>query len=109
MVSSTQAGETMKRDGGPSTWLAMASGNLVKIAINLTQADVPAAECAGLLAQHAIDRTLDLVKYSGTGQVRNNAAVALARMAQRHPGCKDRLRETGGTKVLLQLHRELPS
>lgn len=109
MVASTQPSEVLKRDGGrPVHSLVLSSGNLVKVVINLTQADVDAAECAGLLAQHAVDRILDLVKYAGPGQVRNNGAIALARMAARHAPSKARLKELGGTKVLLQLQRELP-
>ncbi len=89
-------------------------GNIAKLVTNC--AGAAAAGATGVVPHEVFDAVLmaggvealvEVVKADeDKGPVRQNASIALARLAK-DVGCAARLRECGGMKVLMQLHSEL--
>jgi len=91
-----------------------ACGNISKLVTNC--AGAAATGTPGVVADDVFDAVLfaggvealvEVVKADeDKGPVRQNASIALARLAK-NPACAQRLRDCGGMKVLMQLHSEL--
>ena len=90
-----------------------ACGNVAKFITNSAAAATagaavdPSNVFEAALLGNAVEALTEVVKAAEEGSpVRQNAAIALARLAK-DPACRARLRECGGMGVLMQLHKEI--